>query len=91
MRPKMVADKFKQQKHRKNRSSDPRFFSRPKLFKHLQNYSFLYNDETNNTISNLKRRKELEDFFVKKGKKRFFHNNSRKELRELMKKGRKKD
>ncbi|ELQ76020.1 hypothetical protein THOM_1018 [Trachipleistophora hominis] len=60
--------------------TDPRFFAKCNVFRHLQNYAFLYPDEVNDKVKNMKRRRELEDFLVKKGKKKYFVNGGEKEL-----------
>lgn len=60
--------------------TDPRFFSKCNAFRHLQDYAFLYSDEVNDRVKMMRRRRELEDFLVKRGKKKYFVNGGEKEL-----------
>lgn len=62
---------------------DPRFSSRVNILSHLDTYSFLYSNDLTKKVKNVRRRRQLEDFFVKNGKKRWF--NGKKQIDELRK------
>lgn len=86
MKPKIPKKSISKEK---KKCLDPRFFNQANIYNHLQSYSFLYNDEIRQKINTMKRRRHLEDFFVKKGKKRYFLQGGNKQLKKMMKNGKK--
>lgn len=65
--------------------TDPRFFSKCKIFRHVQDYAFLYPKEINEKIKMIKKRRALEDYLVKRGKKKYYVNGLEKELKKYIK------